>query len=280
MHLGHRHLIEECIKEAKKTKTASAVFTFSSEEKNLKGGVPRLYTTEEKLSLLESLGLDLVIVADFSEVCTLSPESFVKDVLIRDLGVITALSGEGFRFGTRASGDARILSRLMESSGRHAVTVKDVAIDGKNVSSTAIREALAEGRVKYANTLLSSPYFKRNVVQRGLGLGHLHGFPTVNTDLSSENPLKSGVYITELSVDEKSYISLTNVGVCPTFGERERHAETMIMDFSGDLYGKTVNIKFLDYLRDEVRYSSAEELGNQIKIDMEAIRKWQATGRS
>ena len=143
VHLGHRHLIEECIKEAKKTKTASAVFTFSSEEKNLKGGVPRLYTTEEKLSLLESLGLDLVIVADFSSVCTFSPETFVNDVLIRDLGVITALSGEGFRFGTCASGDAEALSELLANAGKRSITVKDVAIDGKNVSSTAIREALA-----------------------------------------------------------------------------------------------------------------------------------------
>lgn len=272
VHLGHRHLIAECVRIAGETGTASAVFTFSSEGGLLKGGVPRLYTTEEKLSIIESLGVDYAIVADFSSLSGYSPEAFVKDILVGDLNTVTAISGEGFRFGAGARGDAGLLSSLFSSLGRRALTVRDVRYMDKTVSSTAIREALSEGRTEYAGELLASPYFKRGEVRRGLGLGHLHGFPTVNTDISPDNPLLGGVYLTELAVDGATYKALTNVGTCPTFGERERHAETMIMDFSGDLYGHTVDIRFLKYLRPETHYSSAAELAEQIKKDMEATR--------
>lgn len=272
VHKGHRRLIEECIRRAKESGINSGVFTFYSESSALKGGVPRLYTTEEKLSLIEECGIDYAIVADFSSVKDMSAEDFVKGVLIDSLHCVGAFSGEGFRFGANASGDARLLAELFTSRGLSAVTVKDVEYDGRAVSSTVIREALSEGRVEYARELLSSPYFKRGEVRRGLGLGHLHGFPTVNTELSRDNPLKSGVYLSELFVDGKTYRALTNVGTCPTFGERERHAETMIMNFSGDLYGKTVDVRFLKYLRPECRYSSAEELAEQIKKDLEATK--------
>lgn len=272
VHLGHRHLIEECVKEAKELGICSAVFTFISENDRLKGGTPRLYSTDEKLSLIEELGVDYAIIADFSSLSGLSPADFVKKVLVNDLNTEIAFSGEGFRFGARAEGDAERLSALLSSFGKRAVRVDDLKYEGKTVSSTLIREALAEGRVEYANLLLGSAYFKRGEVKHGLGVGRLHGFPTVNTELSPDNPLRAGVYETEITVDGQSYRALTNVGVCPTFGEREKHAETMIIDFSGDLYGKTVDIRFLKYLRPETRYSSADELARRIKMDLEAIK--------
>jgi riboflavin kinase/FMN adenylyltransferase len=272
VHLGHRHLIRECVKEAALSGTASAIFTFFSENRGLKGGVPRLYTTEEKLSIIEEMGVDYAIVADFSSLSDLSAEDFVKSVLIDDLNTVTALSGEEFRFGSKRAGDPSLLSRLLESYGRRAITVNNVKYGGKTVSSTEIRAALSDGRTEYAAKLLCSPYFKRGEVKRGLGIGHLHGFPTINTELSPDSPLKSGVYHTEVLVDGATYGALTNVGVCPTFGEREKHAETMLIGFSGDLYGKTVDVRFLRYLREETRYSSAEELAEQIKKDMEAIK--------
>ena len=272
VHLGHRYLINECIRAARENGTRSAVFTFRSENSALKSGAPRLYTTEEKLALIESLGVDYAIVADFPSLSSLSPEDFVKKVLVDDLDTQTALSGVSFRFGNRASGDKDLLRSLLEEHGRSAITVRDVEYDQKTVSSTAIREALSLGKAEYAAALLGSPYFKRGEVKRGLGIGRLHGFPTVNTELSADIPLLGGVYETEIMLDGEVYPAITNVGVCPTFGERERHAETMIIDFSGDLYGKTVDVRFLRYLRPEIRYSSADELALQIKKDVEAIK--------
>ncbi len=272
VHIGHRALIFECVKYAHENSLVPTVFTFPSECTLLKGGAPRIYKTKDKLALIASLGIEHTVLADFDSVAGLSPREFVEEVLIRDINARAAHSGHSFRFGMGAVGDTAALASLMAEHVLPTFTVDDVSHLSLPVSSTRIREALRGADMQLAKELLGAPYFSTGSVVHGDGRGHLFGFPTVNTELYDDGLLPSGVYRTELDIDGVGYSALTNVGTCPTFGERERHAETLILDFSGDLYGRRVTVRFLEYLRQEMRFSNGEELAETIKKDIEGLK--------
>ena len=285
VHLGHRALISEVVRLAEELSLTPAIFTFHSNSRGLKSGMERIYSDREKLRLFEELGIKLVYTADFSSLAGQSPEEFVENVLVKDLRCVTAVSGFNFRFGNRAAGDAAALSHLMEAAGGRAVIIDDERLGGETVSSTRIRAALAEGNAEEAADLLGSPYLVSGEVKHGRGLGQSWGFPTVNTEVRSDIPLKSGVYATRVAADGKIYTGVSNLGVCPSFGERELHLETMILDFNGNLYGKTVDVYFISYIRGEKSFSSPEELLERIKKDAGLARerteksKWQVLGQ-
>jgi riboflavin kinase/FMN adenylyltransferase len=171
----------------------------------------------------------------------------------------------------------------MQAYGGDAVIVDDYRMNGATVSSTRIRALLAEGKCAEARELLGMPYFISGRVDRGRGDGRSFGFPTVNTELYGI-PLKHGVYRTVLDIDGSMHQGLTNIGVCPTMGARSPHAETYILDFDGDLYGRSVRIFLIEFLREEKCFSTKEELIMQINIDKNtAIErnkniKWQDFG--
>jgi riboflavin kinase/FMN adenylyltransferase len=219
------------------------------------------------------MGIEIAVVADFKSVMPLSPIDFVKNALCCDLGCAVALTGEGFRFGKGARGDASMLRELIKESGGSAITVKDISFSGAPVSSTRIREALSLGKIEEANTMLSSPFFIRGTVERGLGEGRLWGFPTVNIGIAHNSPIANGVYKSSLKIGDKVYTGLTNIGVCPTFGKRERHAETTILNYSGELYGNTLDIQLIKFIREERMFESPTELAKQIQKDIKKVRE-------
>ncbi len=272
VHLGHRRLIKLTVSEAKRRGLTPAVFTFPAEG-GFKGAEP-IYSTKEKLDILSSLGIEVAIVADFSRISGIEAVDFLTRVLARELKCGFAAAGYNFRFGKGRAGDASLMRDTLSSVGIECAILEEQRWQGKELSSTVIRELLASGRVNEAQELLGAPYRIGSVVERGLGIGHFHGFPTVNTPVKAGMALKSGVYATlvMLERDKKLYTGVTNVGVCPTFGERELHAETMLVDFSGDLYGECITIYFLEYLRDERMFSSPTALREQIYSDAERAK--------
>ncbi len=286
VHVGHRRLIEHARARASESGVPLSVFTFR-DNGTLKAGAPRIYGEEEKCRLFERLGIDTVIFCDFRSVSNLSAEDFVGEVLLKSLSAICAVAGYNFRFGRGATGDAALLSELCKSVGIEALICDEVRCGDRTVSSTAVRELLREKRIKEANLLLGTPYFISGGVKHGNGVGHTLGYPTVNTDIDpSRVALPGGVYRTAVPYRGKIYSALTNVGTCPTFGERPVHAETYILDFDGDLYGENIDIFFLDYLRDEQAFSSVESLKMQINIDKNKVitengdTTWQELGLS
>ena len=267
VHLGHREIIKRAIDEARALFLPSAVFTFSGESFMLKGG--HLYSTEEKLHILESLGIDEVILADFSAMKEMEAAGFVTDTLLSDLGCIAALCGNDFRFGKGAVGNTSLLSSLLSENGASLICVDDVTENGRKISSTLIRELIREGKIEEANRLLGSPYIIKCRVKKGLGLGKTFGFPTVNADIDERGAdILSGVYKCICRVDGEGYRALTNVGVCPTVSDRNKHIEAYLLDYSGDLYGKEIVLEMLDFLRPEIKFESKEELIMQIKLDI------------
>lgn len=284
MHLAHRRLIARTVELAKEKGLTPAVFTFPTECAGIKSQSPRIYTSEQKLGIMEELGIEVVILADFASVCSLDPVDFVTRVLVCDLNCAFALCGYNFRFAKGAAADAPMLLELMHSLGRGGEILDKQTLAGDSLSATAIRELLAEGRVAEAREALGAPYFIEGCVQHGRGVGRHYGFPTVNLPLPEGCPIKRGVYLSATVIDGKGFVCLTNVGSCPTFDVREMHTETTLLDFDGDLYGRTIRIHFFDFIRDEIKFQSPEELGARIERDRALARqkggliKWQEIG--
>lgn len=267
VHIGHRELISLLVREAKAEGLKSYILTFEDNLAKTKKTQSVIYNTKEKLRIFESLGVDGVIVADFSSISGLSPESFVYDVLIDSLGVELAISGYNFRFGKFAAADSSRLIELMEDKGKRSLVLSERRVDGKPLSATVIRELIGEKRLDEANKMLGIPYYVEGTVERGLGLGTGFGFPTVNIPIRETSPLASGVYRTAVKIGDRLYTGVTNVGSCPTVKEREIHTETLIADFDGNLYGQNIRIYFLGYLREERLFDSVDELRDQIYFD-------------
>ena len=272
VHLGHRELFGEAKRRAVDLSLPFSVFTFISENENIKKGA-RLYSTEEKLRLIEEYGADEVILADFDLLRGLSPEQFVFDLLIGKLNTVCAVIGNDFRFGKGAAANADDLERMMKDNKRAVIRVSDVLLKGEKVSTTRIKSMLANADVKSAGEMLGAPYHTSGTVVHGNGRGAHLGFPTVNLEGDNLTLLKRGVYRTATLAHGKLYPSITNVGTCPTLGERDVHSETYIIDFSGDIYGDGVTVYFLDFMREEMTFSNQDELKARVMADIEKAKK-------
>ena len=285
VHAGHRALIGRCTEEAEKRSLMSCVFTFVSEDDNLKSSSERLYSTEEKLRLIEDMGVDCAVVARLSDIKDYTPECFVRQILTGQLNARLTLCGYNFRYGKGAEGNCQTLTEQMRALGLDSVILDKITFEGREVSTTEIKRLLAEGDIEEANRLLKIPYHIEGTVEHGLGVGRLHGFPTVNLSLQNSVKLKLGVYRSAVSVGGSIYHGLTNVGVCPTVQEREVHAETTILDFDSDVYGERIEVYLLGYVREEKKFGSIDELKEQIEKDKIKAKEengeslWQVIGR-
>lgn len=285
VHAGHRRLLATAKKAANKKRLLFTVFTFTSGS-GIKEN-QHIYSTEEKLALFEEMGVEAVILADFSEISGISAEDFVKNCLYRDMGCRVAICGFDFRYGKGRMGDTASLNKDLASLLAQCIVEPEHRINGEKISSTKIKQLLSLGNVEDAAEFLGRPYQLTCEVERGRGVGKKLGFPTTNTKIDCNRaPLKRGVYRTAVEISGKLYTGITNIGTCPTFKEREIHAETYIVGYSGNLYGETIRIHFLGYLRDERKFASPEELTMQINIDKNiAIKEngeltWQVIGQS
>ncbi len=285
VHIAHRALISHAKKEANKSSLPLVIFTFSGKDNNFKKTSERIYTDEEKCELLSECEADYTLICDFPSLSSLTKEEFVFDFLIKCLGAKCAVCGFNFRFGHGASGNASDLSRLCKEGGSSCITIDKFIYDNKIVSSTEIKKLIENKNIKTATALLGKPYFISGKVSHGCGIGKGMGLPTVNTDLQDDKfSPAGGVYVTAVNIDGSIYASLTNIGTCPTFGERKLHAETYILDFEGNIYNKSIKIYFIDFLRDERAFFDKKELLMQINVDKIRARKiigatkWQEIG--
>ena len=191
------------MREAKAKKLKPYVFTFVDDLAKTKKTQSIIYNTEEKLKIFASLGVEGVIIANFSSISGLTPEEFVGDVLVDAIGAELAISGYNFRFGKFAAAGSSELIELMEAKGKGALVLSEQKIDGKPLSATVIRQLIADKNLDAVTKMLGIPYFIEGTVEKGLGLGKVYGFPTVNLPLRQTAPLPSGVYRTAVEIGEK-----------------------------------------------------------------------------
>ena len=271
IHLGHRELIKKAKLQAKINGLDLGVMMF----RDGKGG-KLVYTFDERLSILETLGVKFVLAIDFNEeFMATAPLEFLATIE-NYINVKAYMSGKDFRFGAKAKGKASTLKSYAEDdeNGVWYMSVKDVLCEGEKVSTTLIKSCLEDGDVSKADRLLGSDFNVTGEVVHGAGRGGEEvGFPTVNIVYPEDKyPVKPGVYKVYSVIDGTKYFGIANYGNCPTFGDDRVALEVYFDGFSGDLYGAVLTIYFVGYIRDIVCFNSVAELSSQLERDIAFIR--------
>jgi len=282
VHLGHRAILDTVISRARSSDGPAVVYTFDPHPRSVlqPGHSPGLLTSlEQKQELLAQTGVDVLIVEPFTlEFAKTPPERFVRDLLHARIGPLEVYVGYDFHFGRDRQGSMRLLTELGARLGFSVTIIPEVTVGGADLNSTRIRDLLQAGRVEEAAALLGRPYAARAPVIEGDRRGRTLGFATAN--LSPETVLPAaGVYAGRVSCLPpgsafSDRLAVANVGVRPTFGNSERVLlEVHLLDFEGDLYGRTLEFQFLHHLRPERRFESLEALRAQIGRDSREARE-------
>ena len=277
LHIGHRRVIEKVVARARRFGAPSVVYTFEPHPLKVvapEKSPPLLIDIDEKIRLINATGADWLVLAEFTKAFAAThPRQFVESVLVDALSVREVWVGHDFSFGTGRSGTVEYLKELGNEFGFKVFLVPAYKRRNEVVSSSRIRAYVKDGEVKKAAGLLGRLYSIKGRVVRGKDMGKEIGFPTANLDVESELVPKDGVYAAFALLDGREREAVLNIGVAPTFGGKARAIEVHILDFMGDIYGKKVEVRFAERLRDEAAFLSREALVKAIKKDTERARK-------
>ena len=268
VHLGHRLMLESLVNESKRLGLPSAIFTFSASD-NPKSDSKLITLSDKKTELFSELGIDVVFSADFSEIKTMSAIDFTESVLYNAIGARAVVCGYDFRFGKDRTGDAELIKKLLSPKGVSVITQNAVEKNGVPISSTNIRLFLSEGDLTSANGLLGRAFSFKSEIVHGKQLGRTLGFPTINQIYPKELVLpRFGVYAVRCRIGGRLYGGVANIGVKPTVSDENTPiCETYLFDYSGDCYGCMAETEFIEFIRAEKRFSSLNELKEQVERD-------------
>lgn len=273
VHLGHQEIIRSLTAGAHANGVPAVVLTFSPHPALVLGGVQIkcLTTPEERADLLTSLGVDVVITHPFDkDVAHLSPEEFMGQIK-KQLGLQKLLVGYDFALGRNRAGDVNRLTEIGKTLGYDVLPVAPIQHKGRILSSTAIRQQIADGNVSEAAADLGRNYSVSGPIIRGDGRGRTIGIPTANVDVPFEKAVPAnGVYACWVTARGEKHKAVTNIGVRPTFttGEVVPRVEAHILDYDADLYDQTITVEFVERLRGEQKFAGIDALLAQIKLDI------------
>ena len=273
VHKGHQKILKKLNSEAKKNKLKSVVLTFFPHPRNVLNPISNLKlinTIKERTELFEKSGIDILITHPFDKnFSELSAEKFVKSILVDKLNIKKILIGYDHRFGkNRAAG----IEDLKKFGLKYDFQVIEISVKEQNnvsISSTKIRKSIKDGNIKKAKSYLGYDFSLEGVVVKGNAIGRTIGFPTANLKIKEDYKLipKRGVYLINTFFDNKQVFGMMNIGVKPTIKLEKETVEVNFFNWSKDLYGETIKVFMLGYIRDEKKFSSLTELEHQIKID-------------
>ena len=275
VHRGHQVVIARAQALARSLGRPCAVLTFEPHPANYFAGRPvifRLTPESSKAVVLARAGLDGMIVLSFDEaLASLDREAFVREILVKRLGVAATVVGYDFHFGRRREGTPNYLRAMGETLGFAVEIIERITADSEGeisaVSSTAVREALATGDVRMAARLLGHDYFVIGPVIHGQKLGRTLGFPTANLALDPDSRLRHGIYAVRVRGDGLNHGGVASFGRRPTFDNGPPLLEVVLFDFDGDLYGRTIEVDLIDWIRGEEKFDSAEALVARMTVD-------------
>ena len=272
LHLGHQRIMQTVTKRARETKSVPTAITFDPHPRAVlfpENTPPLLQTLDQRLSAFEVLGIEQAIVVRFNrDFAKQNAENFLREILHERLQAKEVYLGKGFAFGKNRGGNIELLRKMSAELGFFADEVAEVRLRGTRISSSKIREFLAEGKINRARAMLGRPYGIEGQIIRGDRRGRTIGFPTANLKPKNRVIPKYGVYATATLIGNVWRKSITNVGVRPTFaGDAASSIETYVFDFDGDLYGDVLRVRFLHRIRDERKFGGIEELKEQIERD-------------
>ena len=277
VHLGHQVIMRSVVKEAEIKGGTGIVVTFEPHPSRLlaPNRPLRLLTSfDERMRLIEGLGIDMVICAKFDEkFAHLSPYEFSANILHGEIGAKEIYVGEDFAFGYKRSGKIEDLKRFGREFGFKVDTIPPVILDGERVSSSRIRGLIGDGRVGESARLLGRYYSIEGLVVTGKNRGKDLGYPTANVRPPDEMIPKDGVYAAKVTIDATSMDGITYIGNQPTFGINEKMVEVHIFNCDKNLYGKRLTITFIEHIRDDVTFESRDLLIRQIKDDIRRAKE-------
>lgn len=280
LHIGHMALINTLINECKINGLQSVVYTFNKHPDTMlrkKLITPLITTNEMKTRLLSSTDLDILCYQDFDEAFSrLTPEDFIKNILVDTLRIRLAVVGFNYRFGYMGRGDTEFLKRSGEKYGFKVIVIPPVKVNSEIVSSTLIREYIKKGRIERVFQLLGRHFSLYGTVIDGKRIGRTLGFPTANIIAHPDMVVPAnGVYITKTRYDDKWVNSITNVGTAPTLrNEKVFSIETHLLDVNEDIYGKDIEVCFIHKLRCEKKFESVDALKMQVENDIKKARAY------
>ena len=278
LHRGHELLMENLLNWREKYRYKAVVFTFDIPPRQQVNGVDTrvLTTNEEKRAIFERSGVDYLIECPFTpEVMCMEPKAFIE-WMVNALHARCFVIGNDFRFGHNRAGDYEVLRQYAVEFGYEVVVLDKIQEDGRDISSTYIREEIGQGHIEKANNLLGYEFFAKSMIIHGKQLGRKIGIPTINMEFPPEKLLPpNGVYVTRVLMDGVWHKGVTNVGCKPTVSDSHLiGVETHILDFSGNVYGKEAEVCFLHYIRPEQKFASIEELQAQMERDVMTSRQF------
>ena len=279
LHLGHQAIIRTVVERARAMEASATVLTFEPHPRAVlhpESAPPLLQTFDQKIEALGVLGIQQTIVIHFDKAfAQIRADDFLRAVVAERLHAKEVYLGTGFAFGHNREGNIDRLRAISKDLGFFADEVPEVCLRGRRVSSSRIRELLQSGRVNLARRMLGRPYGVEGRVIRGAERGVKLGFPTANIQPHNRVIPRGGVYVTAALIDKQWRRSVTNIGTRPTFDDgSETSVETHVLNWSGDLYGDVVRVRFLHRLRDEKKFGSIEELRSQIEYDISRAQSY------
>ncbi|MBN1227004.1 MAG: bifunctional riboflavin kinase/FAD synthetase [Deltaproteobacteria bacterium] len=279
VHKGHQTIFKKVIKHARDIKGTAGVITFDPHPIKITApdsARPLITPLDQKRELILNQGIELFVIINFSyEFSTISATEFIKDVLVTRLGIKEIIVGYDYVFGRHRKGGIELLKRMGKEFDFSVYQIKPVYVGKTLVSSTLIRTLVENGDITEAKRLLGRSYQIRGKVIKGMNRGGpILGYPTANLMLSDELVPKKGVYIVTVGIDGKTFQGLTNIGYNPTFTNNELSVETYIFDFSENILGKDIRLNFLSRLRDEITFTNASDLSQQIDQDVEIAKRF------
>jgi riboflavin kinase / FMN adenylyltransferase len=279
LHLGHQLIMKTVVERARENGAVPTVITFEPHPRAVlhpESAPPLLQTFDQKIEALGLLGIEQTIVIHFDRAFSeIRAEDFLREVVADRLHAKAVYLGRGFAFGHKREGNIELLRRVSERLGFFADEVPEVRLRGRRIGSTRIREVLQQGRVNLARRMLGRPYGVEGQVIRGASRGATIGFPTANLHPQNRVIPRGGVYVTATLIDGHWRRGVTNIGTRPTFGDAtEASVENYVMNWSGDLYGDVLRVRFLHRLRDEKKFASVEDLKRQIDRDVTRARDY------
>jgi len=273
VHIGHKKILERIIFNAKELNCESVVLTFFPHPRMVlqdNSVVQLLNTVDEKTLLLEKTGIDNLIIHPFNqEFSRLTAEEFVKEILVNQLNIRKIIIGYDHRFGRNRTADINDLIVFGKEYGFEVEQISAQEINDNAVSSTKIRNAILEGNITLANNYLGYNYFFSGIVVKGKQLGRTIGFPTANIKINEDYKLipKNGVYIVKSNYDKKTIFGLMNIGTRPTVDGTNQTIEVFFLDFDKTIYDESLTIEIIEFIREEQKFDSLNDLKNQINED-------------
>jgi len=277
IHIGHQKILNSLARFAKENSLKSVVITFDPHPRkiiNKKNSIELINTIEEKKEKIKTLGIDYLIVQKFDEKFSETEANKFVEILKNNINIEKLIVGYDHRFGKNRNADINDLKKYGKELNFEVIEIDALEIEEVNISSTKIRSAIKDGNIRQANSYLGYNFFLGGEVVKGHSRGKELGFPTANLKIDEDKIIpKNGVYLVKSKIDHQDIYGMMNIGYNPTFNNKSKKIETHFFNLNKNLYGKIIKIELLEYIREEKRFETVDDLIQRLKLDREKCLK-------